>query len=101
MVSSRHSFVLALLACCATLLAPLQAAVPIPKPPGVDARGYILIDHKSSPHESRQWGELAGRYQGQLAAYRHEGFWQPMDTLRERNLLQAHWESGKAPWKVW
>ena len=47
MVSSRHSFVLALLACCATLLAPLQAAVPIPKPPGVDARGYILIDHAS------------------------------------------------------
>ena len=32
-------------------------------------QGYILIDHKSSPHESRQWGELAGRYQGQLAAY--------------------------------
>ncbi|ODS93853.1 MAG: hypothetical protein ABS45_00350 [Comamonas sp. SCN 65-56] len=32
-------------------------------------QGFILIDHKSSPHESRQWGELAGRYQGQLAAY--------------------------------
>jgi len=39
--------------------------------------------------------------QGELAAYRHEGFWQPMDTLRERNLLQAHWDSGRAPWKVW
>jgi glucose-1-phosphate cytidylyltransferase len=40
-------------------------------------------------------------HRGDLMAYRHEGFWQPMDTLRERNLLQAHWESGKAPWKVW
>ena len=38
---------------------------------------------------------------GQLAAYRHEGFWQPMDTLRERNLLQALWDGGRAPWKVW
>lgn len=47
MFSSRHSFALALLACCLTLAAPLQAAVPIPKPPGVDARGYILIDHSS------------------------------------------------------
>jgi len=38
---------------------------------------------------------------GQLMAYRHEGFWQPMDTLREKHLLQALWDSGKAPWKVW
>lgn len=38
---------------------------------------------------------------GQLMAYRHEGFWQPMDTLREKHLLQSMWESGKAPWKVW
>jgi D-alanyl-D-alanine carboxypeptidase (penicillin-binding protein 5/6) len=47
MISFRHSFAFALLAGCITLLAPLQAAVPIPKPPGVDARGYILIDHAS------------------------------------------------------
>jgi glucose-1-phosphate cytidylyltransferase len=38
---------------------------------------------------------------GQLAAYRHEGFWQPMDTLRDRNHLQSLWDAGKAPWKVW
>jgi glucose-1-phosphate cytidylyltransferase len=38
---------------------------------------------------------------GQLAAYRHEGFWQPMDTLREKHLLEKLWQSGKAPWKVW
>ena len=37
----------------------------------------------------------------ELAAYKHHGFWQPMDTLREKNYLEALWESGKAPWKVW
>jgi glucose-1-phosphate cytidylyltransferase len=38
---------------------------------------------------------------GQLVAYKHEGFWQPMDTLREKNMLNNLWNSGKAPWKVW
>jgi len=38
---------------------------------------------------------------GQLVAYKHEGFWQPMDTLREKNILNNLWNSGKAPWKVW
>lgn len=37
----------------------------------------------------------------QLAAYKHEGFWQPMDTFQEFNLLNNLWSSGKAPWKVW
>ena len=39
--------------------------------------------------------------QGQLMAYEHNHFWQPMDTLREKNLLEELWQSGKAPWKVW
>ncbi len=39
--------------------------------------------------------------QGQLMAFEHSGFWQPMDTLREKNLLEELWQSGKAPWKVW
>lgn len=39
--------------------------------------------------------------EGQLMAFQHEGFWQPMDTLREKNLLEDLWASGKAPWKVW
>jgi glucose-1-phosphate cytidylyltransferase len=39
--------------------------------------------------------------QGQLSAYLHDGFWQPMDTLRDKNLLEELWQSGKAPWKVW
>ncbi|MEM5329950.1 glucose-1-phosphate cytidylyltransferase [Paraburkholderia sp. JHI2823] len=38
---------------------------------------------------------------GQLSAYEHEGFWQPMDTLRDKNYLEELWQSGKAPWKVW
>lgn len=37
----------------------------------------------------------------QLAAYKHDGFWQPMDTLRDKNLLEELWHSGAAPWKVW
>ena len=37
----------------------------------------------------------------QLAAYQHTGFWQPVDTLREKNLLEGLWASGKAPWKTW
>jgi glucose-1-phosphate cytidylyltransferase len=37
----------------------------------------------------------------QLMAYRHDGFWQCMDTLRDKRLLEALWESGQAPWKVW
>jgi len=39
--------------------------------------------------------------EGQLGAYFHEGFWQPMDTLRDKNHLESLWASGKAPWKVW
>jgi len=39
--------------------------------------------------------------QGELMAYEHGGFWQPMDTLRDKNHLEALWQSGKAPWKVW
>jgi glucose-1-phosphate cytidylyltransferase len=39
--------------------------------------------------------------EGQLMAYCHEGFWHPMDTLRERNVLEELWASGRAPWKVW
>jgi glucose-1-phosphate cytidylyltransferase len=38
---------------------------------------------------------------GQLMAYRHDGFWQCMDTIRDKNLLERYWESGDAPWKVW
>jgi glucose-1-phosphate cytidylyltransferase len=39
--------------------------------------------------------------EGQLAAYRHQGFWQPMDTLRDKNLLESLWAGGGAPWQRW
>ena len=39
--------------------------------------------------------------EGDLAAFQHHGFWQPMDTLRDKVLLEDLWQSGKAPWKVW
>lgn len=39
--------------------------------------------------------------EGQLSSYIHRGFWQPMDTLREKSLLEDLWASGAAPWKVW
>jgi glucose-1-phosphate cytidylyltransferase len=39
--------------------------------------------------------------EGNLAAYRHEGFWHPMDTLRDKMVLEDLWASGEAPWKVW
>jgi glucose-1-phosphate cytidylyltransferase len=49
--------------------------------------------------ERKAFEQLAG--EGQLVAYRHEGFWQCMDTLREKRLLESYWESGDAPWCVW
>lgn len=39
--------------------------------------------------------------EGQLMAYAHDGFWRPMDTLRDKQALEDLWQSGKAPWKVW
>ncbi len=44
--------------------------------------------------------ELLAR-KGELMSYRHHGFWQCMDSLKEKNMLEAMWKTGKAPWKVW
>lgn len=57
------------------------------------------IDDDSDLFERTPLERLASA--GQLMVNRHEGFWQPMDTLREKNLLEALWESGEAPWKIW
>ena len=57
------------------------------------------IDGDVTTWEQQPLKRLAA--EGQLAAYRHDGFWQPMDTLREKTLLEGLWESGEAPWKVW
>ena len=40
-------------------------------------------------------------HEGQLSAFRHAGFWQPMDTLNDKQGLEGMWNSGRAPWKVW
>ena len=38
---------------------------------------------------------------GELMSFKHEDFWQPMDTLRDKHYLEKLWETGKAPWKLW
>ncbi len=58
-----------------------------------------LIDGDNTSWESEPISKLAEL--GQLMAFEHDGFWQPMDTLRERKLLEDLWDSDKAPWKVW
>ncbi|WP_448192211.1 glucose-1-phosphate cytidylyltransferase [Azospirillum sp. sgz301742] len=57
------------------------------------------VDGDASSWESDALGRIAAAEQ--LMAFEHTGFWQPMDTLREKNQLEALWESGCAPWKVW
>ena len=58
-----------------------------------------LITGDDSFWEREPLEALAGC--GQLYAYKHKGFWQPMDTLRDKVLLEELWASGQAPWKVW
>ena len=58
-----------------------------------------LIESDVSIWEDRPLATLAER--GELMAFEHRGFWQPMDTLRDKIHLEALWGSGKAPWKIW
>ncbi len=58
---------------------------------------YISTD--STSWELEPMAKLAA--EDQLHAFEHNGFWQPMDTLREKNLLEDLWASGAAPWKMW
>ncbi|PCH54301.1 MAG: glucose-1-phosphate cytidylyltransferase [Flavobacteriaceae bacterium] len=108
-----------------------QATVTAVQPPGrfgsLDVSGYKIIDFEEKPHGDGSW--INGGYfvlspkvldriegdqtsweqeplkslalDGQLAAYRHAGFWQPMDTQRDKALLEELWKSEAAPWKVW
>ena len=57
------------------------------------------IDSDDTAWEQKPLKDIA--IKGELIAYEHKDFWQPMDTLREKNLLEELWESGKAPWKTW
>lgn len=80
------------------------------KPPGDGAwinggffvlnRGVMdLISGDDASWEGQALTALAGR--GELNAFEHRGFWQPMDTLRDKNLLEDLWHAGRAPWKSW
>ncbi len=80
------------------------------KPQGDGARingGYFVlspcvidsIDGDGTVWEREPLEQLAAAHQ--LAAFEHNGFWQPMDTLRDRTLLEELWASGRAPWKTW
>lgn len=60
---------------------------------------FDYLQDDSSSLEADALERLAA--DGQLAAYRHEGFWQCMDTLRDKRLLEEYWQTGSAPWKVW
>jgi glucose-1-phosphate cytidylyltransferase len=87
-----------------------QVAAFTEKPPGDNAfinGGFFVlhpdvlarIDDDDTPWELAPLEGLAR--DGELLAFRHTGFWQPMDTLRDRNTLEALWASGAAPWKLW
>ena len=58
-----------------------------------------LIADDTTIWERAPMEQLAAR--GELRAWFHEGFWQPMDTLRDRQQLDAMWNAGQAPWKTW
>lgn len=60
---------------------------------------FELIQGDSTVWEREPLEKLA--QSGQLSAYQHEGFWQPMDTLRDKIKLEELWDSGEAPWRVW
>ena len=64
------------------------------QPEAIDA-----VDGDQTQWEQQPLQNLAS--DGQLTAYHHAGFWQPMDTLRDRQLLEDLWKHGRAPWKVW
>ena len=69
--------------------------------------GYFILEpevidfiaDESTVWEKEPLQKLA--HMEQLSAYKHEGFWQPMDTLRDKNYLEDLWKTGNAPWKVW
>ena len=58
-----------------------------------------LIDNDLTSWEQEVLPKLSSM--GQLSAYRHHGFWQPMDTLRDRTRLEELWKNGSAPWRLW
>jgi glucose-1-phosphate cytidylyltransferase len=60
---------------------------------------FNYIDNDTTVFEKTPLERLA--QEGKLSAFRHKGFWQPMDTIRDKNVLEDLWAGGKAPWKIW
>ncbi|MDQ7821490.1 MAG: glucose-1-phosphate cytidylyltransferase [Candidatus Eremiobacteraeota bacterium] len=60
---------------------------------------FDYISDDSTYFEKEPIEKLAA--EGELKAYLHKGYWQPMDTLRDRQVLEQQWQSGRAPWKIW
>jgi glucose-1-phosphate cytidylyltransferase len=109
----------------------LRATVTAVQPPGrfgaLDIDGGLVREFEEKPRGDRGWTNggffvlspgidpyvegddtvweqepmRALAREGQLASYRHDGFWQAMDTLRDRNHLEQLWSAGKAPWRTW
>lgn len=65
----------------------------------LSAEIFNYIESDATVWEHEPMNKLASN--NQMSAYFHEGFWQPMDTLREKKLLEELWDSGRAPWKIW
>jgi len=65
----------------------------------LSSRVFDYIEGDRTLWESEPLQRLAS--EGELSAFFHHGFWQPMDTLRHRQILEEYWASGTAPWKVW
>jgi len=65
----------------------------------LEPEAFDYIDGDETYWEREPLERLAA--EGQLMVYRHDGFWQPMDTLRDKRLLNELWKKGEAPWKVW
>ncbi len=74
---------------------------------GMINAGFFVLSPKvldRIPEDGTIWEQEPLRdlaSEGELMAYKHHGFWQPMDTLRDKQKLEALWEAGEAPWKVW
>lgn len=69
--------------------------------------GFFILSPKVLEHiedDATTWEQtplMKLAEEGELMAFEHQGFWQPMDTLRDKHLLESLWESGNAPWKSW
>jgi glucose-1-phosphate cytidylyltransferase len=62
-----------------------------------------IFSYLSDDADSRMWEDTLEHLaeDSQLMAYKHHGFWQCMDALRDKEILEQHWKSGKARWKTW